>query len=105
MIDREKGRMRIRTKVCVALAVVISCTAIGTIVVHFMEDLSWVDIFYLSVTSDSRYAFTALAGRRFARIWLVISTLAVARATELRIDQRNRRIAKWVLQKKMTPGI
>lgn len=54
MIDREKGRMRIRTKVCVALAVVISCTAIGTIVVHFMEDLSWVDIFYLSVTSDSR---------------------------------------------------
>jgi len=29
MIDREKGRMRIRTKVCVALAVVISCTAIA----------------------------------------------------------------------------
>ncbi|KAF8043479.1 hypothetical protein BT93_A1717 [Corymbia citriodora subsp. variegata] len=113
MIDREKGRMRIRMKVCVALAVVISCIAIGTIVVHFIEDLSWVDSFYLSVTSVTTvgygdYAFTTLAGRCFAIIWLLISSLAVARAflylTEMRIDKRSRRIAKWVLQKKMTLG-
>ncbi|KAH9770775.1 hypothetical protein KPL71_012479 [Citrus sinensis] len=69
--------------------------------------------FYLSVTSVTTvgygdYAFTTLTGRCFAIIWLLVSTLAVARAflylTELRIEKRNRRIAKWVLQKKMTLG-
>ncbi|KAJ7965077.1 Two-pore potassium channel like [Quillaja saponaria] len=111
MVDTEKGRMRIRTKVFLALAVVIGCIAIGTFMVHFLENLNWVDSFYLSVTSVTTvgygdYAFTTTWGRCFAIIWLLISTLAVARAflylTELRLDKRNRRIAKWVLQKKIT---
>lgn len=105
--------MRIRIKVCLALGVVIGCLAIGTVTVHFLEDMNWVDSFYLSVTSVTTvgygdYAFTTLTGRCFAIIWLLVSTLAVARAflylTELRIEKRNRRIAKWVLQKKMTLG-
>jgi len=113
MVDTEKGRMRIRIKVGLALAVVIGCIAIGTIMVHFLEDMTWVDSFYLSVTSVTTvgygdYAFTTITGRCFAVIWLLVSTLAVARAflylTELRIDKRNRRIAKWVLQKKITVG-
>ncbi|EEF28311.1 two pore potassium channel c [Ricinus communis] len=113
VIDRAKGRMRIRTKVCLALVVVFGCIAIGTIAVHFLESLSWVDSFYLSVTSVTTvgygdYAFTTITGRCFAIVWLLISTLAVARAflylAELRIDKRNRIIAKWVLQKKMTLG-
>ncbi|XP_020535574.1 two-pore potassium channel 3 isoform X2 [Jatropha curcas] len=113
MIDRVKGRMRIRTKVCLAIGVVIGCIAIGTITVHFLEKLSWIDSFYLSVTSVTTvgygdYAFTTVTGRCFAIIWLLISTLAVARAflylAELRIDKRNRRIAKWILQKKITLG-
>ncbi|XP_057955748.1 two-pore potassium channel 3-like isoform X2 [Malania oleifera] len=113
MIDKEKGRMRIRMKVGLALAVVIICIAVGTIAVHYLEQLSWVDSFYLSVTSVTTvgygdYAFTTVRGRCFAIIWLLVSTLAVARAflylTELRIDKRNRRIAQWVLQKKMTLG-
>lgn len=113
MIDTAKGRMRIRIKVSLALAVVVGCIAIGTFSVHFMEGMSWVDSFYLSVTSVTTvgygdYAFTTLTGRCFAIIWLLVSTLAVARAflylTELRIDKRNRKIAKWVLQKKMTMG-
>lgn len=113
MIDKAKGRMRIRTKVSLALVVVVGCIAIGTIAVHFLENLDWVNSFYLSVTSVTTvgygdYAFTTLRGRCFAIIWLLVSTLAVARAflylTELRIDKRNRKIAKWVLQKKMTLG-
>ena len=113
MIDTEKGRMRIRMKVALALAVVIICIAIGIIGIHFLENLTWVDSIYLSVTSVTTvgygdYAFETLAGRCFAIIWLLVSTLAVARAflylTELRIDKRNRRIAKWVLQKKLTLG-
>ncbi|GAB4842951.1 hypothetical protein Ancab_012929 [Ancistrocladus abbreviatus] len=113
MIDKEKGRMRIRTKVCLALAVVIVCIAIGTVTVHFIEEMGWVDSFYLSVTSVTTvgygdYAFKTLIGRCFAIIWLLLSTLAVARAflylTEFRIDKRNRRIANWVLKKQMTLG-
>ncbi|KAA8526205.1 hypothetical protein F0562_008056 [Nyssa sinensis] len=113
MIDTAKGRMRIRMKVGLALAVVISCIAIGTVSVHFLEEMSWVDSFYLSVTSVTTvgygdYAFKTLTGRCFAIVWLLVSTLAVARAflylTELRIDKRNRKIAKWILQKKMTLG-
>ncbi|KAK9284638.1 hypothetical protein L1049_023814 [Liquidambar formosana] len=91
MVDTEKGRMRIRMKVALALAVVIVCIAVGTVVAHFLEEMSWVDSLYLSVTSVT-----------------TVSTFAVARAflylTELRIDKRNRTIAKWVLQRKMTLG-
>lgn len=113
MVDVQKGRMRIRIKVALALVVVIGCIAIGTLMIHYIEELSWVDSFYLSVTSVTTvgygdYSFKTLAGRCFAIIWLLVSTLAVARAflylTELRIDKRNRKVAKWVLQKKMTLG-
>ncbi|KAM7262969.1 hypothetical protein ACFE04_000652 [Oxalis oulophora] len=113
MIDEQKGRMRIRMKVFLALSVVIFCLAIGTIAIHFLERLDWVDSFYMSVISVTTvgygdYSFTTLPGRCFAVVWLLVSTLAVARAflylAELRIDRRNRRIAKWVLQKKMTLG-
>lgn len=113
MVDQEKGRMRIRIKVFLALAVVTGCIAIGTLAAHFLEDMSWVNSFYLSVISVTTvgygdYYFTTITGRCFAIIWLLVSTLAVARAflylTELRIDKRNRRIAKWVLQKKVTLG-
>ncbi|KAL3502917.1 hypothetical protein ACH5RR_037366 [Cinchona calisaya] len=113
MVDTAKGRMRIRIKVGLALVVVVGCLAIGTVMVHILEEKSWVDSFYLSVSSVTTvgygdYAFSTLKGRCFATIWLLVSTLAVARAflylTELRIDRRNRKIAKWVLQKKMTLG-
>ncbi|KAK4275567.1 hypothetical protein QN277_018625 [Acacia crassicarpa] len=111
MIDKEKGRMRIRTKVCLALAVVVCCIAIGTICAHFLESLDWLDSFYLSVTSVTTvgygdYAFATEGGRCFASLWLLVSTLAVGRAflylTEYSIDKRNRTIAKWILHKKIT---
>ncbi|XP_062009035.1 two-pore potassium channel 3-like [Rosa rugosa] len=110
-IDKEKGRMRIRIKVCLASTVVFCCIAIGTIVAHYAEGYSWVDSFYLSVTSVTTvgygdYAFNTIGGRCFAVVWLLVSTFAVARAflylTEMRIDKRNRKIAKWVLQKEVT---
>lgn len=113
MIDKAKGRMRIRMKVGLASAVVFVCIAVGTISAHCLENLDWVDSFYLSVTSVTTvgygdFAFSTIPGRCFAIIWLLVSTLAVARAflylTELRIDKRNRRIAKWILHRKMTLG-
>ncbi|KMT02449.1 hypothetical protein BVRB_9g203980 [Beta vulgaris subsp. vulgaris] len=113
VIDKKKGRMRIRTKVCLALGVVIVFLSIGTVTVHFLEKLNWVDSFYLSVTSVTTvgygdHAFKTAAGRCFAIIWLLASTLAVAKAflylTEYRLEKRNRRMAKDVLKKKLTLG-
>ncbi|KAJ7947151.1 Two-pore potassium channel like [Quillaja saponaria] len=111
MFDVKKGRMRIRLKVALALGVVVLCIGIGVGVMHFVERLGWLDSFYLSVMSVTTVgygdrAFKSLPGRIFASIWLLVSTLAVARAflylAEARVDKRHRRMAKWILGQDMT---
>ncbi|KAK9281973.1 hypothetical protein L1049_004882 [Liquidambar formosana] len=111
IVDVEKGRMRIRLKVGLALGVVVLCIGMGTLVLYFVEDLSWIDSVYLSVMSVTTVgygdrAFKTLPGRLFAGVWLLLSTLAVARAflylAEARIDKRHRRITKWVLHREIT---
>ncbi|KAI4301587.1 hypothetical protein L6164_034850 [Bauhinia variegata] len=111
IVDVEKGRMRIRLKVGLALGVVVLCIGVGSLVLYFVEGLNWIDSIYLSVMSVTTVgygdrAFKTLPGRLFAAIWLLVSTLMVARAflylAEARIDKRHRRIAKWVLHRDMT---
>lgn len=111
IVDVKKGRMRIRMKVALALGVVVLCIGVGVGVMHFVERLGWVDSFYLSVMSVTTvgygdHAFKTLHGRIFAAIWLLVSTLAVARAflylAEARVDKRHRRMAKWILGQDMT---
>ncbi|XVF21991.1 hypothetical protein REPUB_Repub12eG0136200 [Reevesia pubescens] len=111
IVDVDKGRMRIRLKVGLALGVVVLCIGIGTLMLHFVENLDWIDSVYLSVMSVTTVgygdrAFKTLPGRLFAGVWLLISTLAVARAflylAEARVDKRHRRIAKWVLHRDIT---
>uniref|UniRef100_A0A803NQ04 Potassium channel domain-containing protein n=1 Tax=Cannabis sativa TaxID=3483 RepID=A0A803NQ04_CANSA len=111
LTDVAKGRMRIRLKVGLALGVVVLCISVGVMFLHYGEELDWVDSIYLSVMSVTTVgygdrAFKTLKGRLFAAIWLLLSTLAVARAflylAEARIDKRHRRIAKWVLQREIT---
>ncbi|XP_010529146.1 PREDICTED: two-pore potassium channel 3-like isoform X2 [Tarenaya hassleriana] len=111
IIDVKKGRMRIRLKVGLALGVVVLCIGFGVGIMHFIEKLGWLDSFYLSVMSVTTvgygdHAFKTLPGRLFAAIWLLVSTLAVARAflylTEARVDKRNRKRAKKVLCENMT---
>ncbi|KAL7200208.1 hypothetical protein ACSBR1_032180 [Camellia fascicularis] len=111
VVDVEKGRMRIRLKVGLALGVVVLCIGMGTVMLYFVEELNWIDSFYLSVMSVTTVgygdaAFKTLTGRLFAAISLLFSTLAVARAflylAEARIDKRHRRITKWVLHRDIT---
>lgn len=111
IVDVAKGRMRIRLKVGLALGVVVMCIGIGSLVLCFVEDLNWVDSIYLSVMSVTTVgygdkAFNTLPGRLFAAIWLLFSTLAVARAflylAEARVDKRHRKIVKWVLHREIT---
>ncbi|PON74039.1 Two pore domain potassium channel [Trema orientale] len=111
IIDWKKGRMRIRMKVALALGVVVLCIGIGVGVMHFVEKLGWLDSIYLSVMSVTTVgygdrAFKSMTGRIFASIWLLVSTLAVARAflylAEARVDKRHRNMAKWILGQDMT---
>lgn len=111
IIDVAKGRMRIRLKVGLALGVVVLCIGVGALFLRFAEDLDWIDSVYLSVMSVTTVgygdrAFKTLNGRIFAVVWLLLSTLAVARAflylAEARVDKRHRRIAKWVLHRDIT---
>ncbi|XP_050368655.1 two-pore potassium channel 3-like [Argentina anserina] len=111
IIDVKKGRMRIRMKVGLALGVVVICIGVGAMVMHYVEKLGWLDSFYLSVMSVTTVgygdrAFQSMEGRLFASIWLLVSTLTVARAflylAEARVDKRHRRMAKWVLGQDMT---
>ncbi|KAL0738068.1 hypothetical protein Bca4012_014278 [Brassica carinata] len=111
IIDVKKGRMRIRLKVALALGVVVLCIALGVGIMHFIEGIDWLDSFYLSVMSVTTVgygdrAFKTLPGRLFAAVWLLVSTLAVARAflylAEARVDKRNRERAKKVLREAMS---
>ncbi|GAA0178657.1 ion channel [Lithospermum erythrorhizon] len=111
LVDVKKGRMRIRMKVALALGVVVICIGIGVSFLHFVEKLDWLDSFYLSVMSVTTVgygdrAFSSMSGRIFASIWLLVSTLAVARAflylAEARVDKRHRMITKHVLGQDMT---
>ncbi|XP_078171705.1 ca2+ activated outward rectifying K+ channel 5 [Carex rostrata] len=110
-VDPAKGRMRIRMKVTLAVSVVILCIGFGAIALYFIENLNWIDSLYLAVTSVTTVgygdkAFKTLYGRVFASVWLLVSTLAVARAflflAEARIDKRHRRIVKWILHRDLT---
>ncbi|KAK4492668.1 hypothetical protein RD792_003488 [Penstemon davidsonii] len=111
IVDVAKGRMRIRLKVGLALGVVVLCIGIGTLVLYYVEGLDWVDSLYLSVMSVTTVgygdrAFKTMQGRLFASVWLLFSTLAVARAflflAEARIDKRHRKITNWVLHRDIT---
>ncbi|KAL0284454.1 UNVERIFIED_CONTAM: Two-pore potassium channel 5 [Sesamum angustifolium] len=111
IVDVAKGRMRIRLKVGLALGVVVLCIGMGSLVLYFVERLDWVDSVYLSVMSVTTVgygdrAFKTLPGRLFASVWLLLSTLAVARAflylAEARIDKRHRKITNWVLHRGIT---
>ncbi|KAJ8747199.1 hypothetical protein K2173_014527 [Erythroxylum novogranatense] len=111
IVDVAKGRMRIRLKVGLALGVVVLCIGMGSLVLYFVEKLDWIDAVYLAVMSVTTVgygdrAFKTLQGRLFAAVWLLVSTLAVARAflylAEARIDKRHRRITNWVLHRDIT---
>ncbi|KAG2302188.1 hypothetical protein Bca4012_060506 [Brassica carinata] len=111
IIDVKKGRMRIRLKVGLALGVVMLCLGFGVLIMHFVEEIDWLDSFYFSVMSVTTVgygdrAFKTLPGRLLAAVWLLVSTLAVARAflylAEARVDKRNRERAKRVLGENMS---
>ncbi|XP_024382787.1 two-pore potassium channel 5 [Physcomitrium patens] len=111
--EKHGNRMRIRLKVAIALGVPLLCIVIGTVMMMQFEELGLLDAFYCTIMSVTTvgygdHTFKTYYGRLFAGVWLLFSTLAVARCflylAEARIDKRHRAIAKWVLQRELTVG-
>ncbi|XP_026448962.1 two-pore potassium channel 5-like isoform X1 [Papaver somniferum] len=112
IFDIKDGRLRTRVKVGLALGVVILCIGMGATVLHFVEKFDVLDSIYLSVMSVTTVgsyggkAFNTIQGRLFASLWLLVSTLSVARVflylAEIRVDKRHRRMEKWILHRQMT---
>ncbi|KAJ4849877.1 hypothetical protein Tsubulata_034679 [Turnera subulata] len=111
IFDPRKGRVRVRSKVSFAVLIVVLSLAIGTSFLYFIEQLDFVDSVYLAVMSVTTVgygdrAFKTLTGRIFAILWLLVSTLAVARAflflTEMRIEKRQKRALTKVLKRNIT---
>ncbi|CAK9269449.1 unnamed protein product [Sphagnum jensenii] len=103
--------MRIRVKVGLALGIPILCIVVGTLVMMHLEKLHWIDALYCTIMSVTTvgygdHTFKSFQGRLFAALWLLFSTLAVARCflylAEVRVDKRHRAIAKWVLRRGLT---
>ncbi|CAK9877579.1 unnamed protein product [Sphagnum jensenii] len=113
MNPKHGNRMRIRMKVALAAGVPVLCIIVGTIVMMQMEKLSWIDALYCTIMSITTvgygdHTFKSFTGRLFAAVWLLFSTLAVARCflylTEARVEKRHRAIAKWVLRRQFSVG-
>lgn len=113
MNAKHGNRIRIRLKVGIALGVPVLCMFVGTLVMMQTEKLPLIDALYCTIMSITTvgygdHTFESLWGRLFAAVWLLVSTLAVARCflylAEARIDKRHRLIAKWVLQRELTVG-
>ncbi|GLJ38649.1 hypothetical protein SUGI_0787950 [Cryptomeria japonica] len=113
IIDVKKARKCINVMFNLALGIVILCIGIGSIGAHKIEEPKWVDAFYLSVMSVTTvgygdHAFKTLQGRMFACVWLLFSTLFVARAVlyfaecKAKTDERKHSIAERVLQRAVT---
>jgi potassium channel subfamily K len=113
MNPHHHNRVRIRLKVALAAGVPVLCITVGTIVMMQMEQLSWIDALYCTTMSITTvgygdHTFKSFKGRLFAAVWLLFSTLAVARCflylAEARVDKRHRAIAKWVLRRQFSVG-
>ncbi|CAE6216051.1 unnamed protein product [Arabidopsis arenosa] len=109
-LNRDSDNVNQTHLVAVALyfCIVAMC---GVLIVHFVEKIGWLDSFCFSVMMVTTVgygdqAFNTWPGTLLAAIWLLVSTLAIARAffnlAEARVDKRNRERAKKVLGETMT---
>ncbi|XP_077221063.1 two-pore potassium channel 3-like [Tasmannia lanceolata] len=87
VLDIEEPNLTLRTKAIFVTVAVLVCIVIGSFVLHFVEEQSWVDSMYASIMSITTVgygdrAFRTFTGRLFAAFWLLISTTTVILAMQ-----------------------
>ncbi|MCH99287.1 two-pore potassium channel 3-like [Trifolium medium] len=84
----------------IALVIIFTSIISGTVMSHILEHTTWIDSFYLSISSVTTvgygdYSFKTVAGRTLAIVWLLISTICVKKSCLYLADycqQQRRRI-------------
>ncbi|KAH9324829.1 hypothetical protein KI387_005007 [Taxus chinensis] len=107
----EKQIHRAQWKLLVSLAILLALIVVGIVVLHEVEGLDLLNSFYcvLSTITTLGYgdqSFLTEAGRIFAIIWILVSTLCLAQfflyLAETRTEDRQKALVSWVLNRKTT---
>lgn len=108
---KEIETNKVRYKCVVAFIILLVFLVVGTIFLATVENLDIVDAFYCvcSTVTTLGYgdkSFSTKAGRIFAIVWILSSTLCLAQfflyIAELNTENRQKELAKWVLTRRMT---
>ena len=110
-ILKELETNRARYKCLVVFIILLLIIFCGTVFLAEVEKLSFVDSFYcvcstITTLGYGDVSFTTEAGRAFAVLWILFGTISLAQfflcVAELNTERRQKKLVKWVLEKKMT---
>ncbi|XP_057441019.1 two-pore potassium channel 1-like isoform X2 [Lotus japonicus] len=110
-ILKEIETNKTRYKFLLVLLLLLVLITVGTIFLVSVEKLDFVDAFYcvcstITTLGYGDKSFSTQAGRVFAVIWILIGTITVAQfflyMAELNTESRQKELAKWVLERKIT---
>ncbi|GMN31056.1 hypothetical protein TIFTF001_048068 [Ficus carica] len=110
-ILKEAEINRTKYKCIVVFVILVLLVIAGTVFLFTVEKLDLVDAFYcvcstITTLGYGDKSFSTEGGRVFAVFWILLSTLCLAQfflyIAELRTENRQRELVKWVLTRKVT---
>ncbi|KAJ0963535.1 hypothetical protein J5N97_028657 [Dioscorea zingiberensis] len=110
-LNRETEMNKVKHKLCMMAMFLLCLMLIGTAFLVRVEKLSIVDAFYcvcstITTLGYGDKSFSTKTGRIFAVFWILISTVSLAQfllyLAELRTEQKQQLLARYVLSRRMT---
>ncbi|XP_010644564.1 two-pore potassium channel 1 [Vitis vinifera] len=110
-ILKEMETNKVRYKCLMVFLLLLLIITCGTVFLAKVEKLSFVDAFYcvcstITTLGYGDVSFSTEAGRAFAVLWILFGTISLAQfflyVAELNTERRQKKLAKWVLGRKMT---
>ncbi|KAK4851218.1 hypothetical protein QYF36_013358 [Acer negundo] len=110
-ILKEIETNKVMYKIFVVSILLLVLFLVGTIVLIFVEEMSFIDAFYcvcctVTTLGYGDKSFKSKMGRIFAVFWILTSTVCLAQfflyISELNSQKRQRALAEWVLTREMT---
>lgn len=108
---KEIENNRARYKCLMVLIILVILISVGTLFLIFVENLDFVDALYcvcstITTLGYGDKSFSTEWGRVFAVFWILTSTIFLAQfflyVAELNTENRQKSLAKWVLNRKVT---
>ncbi|GAA0144948.1 ion channel [Lithospermum erythrorhizon] len=110
-IDKEIETYKVRYKCMLSMVILVLLIISGTVFLVKVEKLNVVDAFYcvcstITTLGYGDKSFSTKAGRIFAIVWILTSTLCLAQfflyVAEVNTEARQKELVKWVLTRRMT---